>query len=132
MLFLLCYIVGYHGVYSSRHKNAYRIPVASITKSSQHKLNAPRTLDWIEITETTHWFTSLIPNSSPPVVVGGQNTTDTATEDINMYDYSNDTWRKVGSLSSARSYVTVSAMHNNAIIVVGGYTKTRNKLMAHG
>ena len=94
-------IVGYHGIYSSRHKNAYRIPVASVTKSSQHKLNAPHTLGWIEITETTHWFTSLIPNSSPPVVVGGQNTTDIATADINMYDYSNDTWRKVGSLSSA-------------------------------
>ena len=37
---------------------------------------------------------------------------------------------KVGSLPSARSYVTVSAMHNNAIIVIGGYTKTRNKLTA--
>ena len=80
------------------------------------------------MTQATHWFTSVIPNSTPPVVVGGQNTNDTAMADINMYDYFNNTWKKVGSLSSALSYVTVSAMDNNAIIVIGGYTETKNKV----
>ena len=114
-------IVGYHGVDSSRYKGAYKIPVASITKSSQHRHNAPT--NWIKMTEATHWFTSLIPNSSPPVVIGGQNANNTAMADIFMYDYANNTWKKVRSLSSARSYAFVSAMYNNAIIVIGEYTK---------
>ena len=121
-------IVGYHGVDSSRSKRAFKIPVASITKSSSHKHIAHA--NWIKMTEATHWFTTLIPNSSPPVVIGGQNATNTAIADINMYDYSNNIWKKVGSLSSARSYASVSAMYNNAIVVIGGYTKTRNKLSA--
>ena len=121
-------IVGYHGVYASRCKRAYKIPVGSITKSLQLKHNAP--IDWIKMAEATHWFTSLIPNSSPPVLVGGENNTNAAMDEIFMYDYSNNNWIKVGSLSSARSYVTVSAMYNNAIIVIGGYTKTRNKISA--
>ena len=121
-------IVRYHNVYSSRSKRAYKIPVAVITKSLQLKHNAPT--NWIKMTEATHWFTSLIPNSYPPVLVGGQNATNTAVSDINMYDYLNNSWKKIGSLSSARSYVTASAMYNNAIIVIGGYTKTRNKISA--
>ena len=40
-----------------------------------------------------------------------------------MYDNSNKSWKKVGSLSSARSAVAVAALHNNAIIIIGGYTK---------
>ena len=121
-------IVGYHNVYSSRSKCACKIPVAVITKSLQLKHNVPT--NWIKMTEATHWFTSLIPNSYPPVLVGGQNATNTAVSDINMYDYLNNSWKKIGSLSSARSYVTVSAIYNNAIIVIGGYTKTKNKISA--
>ena len=121
-------IVGYHGVDSSCYKGAYKIPVASITKSSQHKHNA--LAKWIKMTEATYWFTSLIPNSSPPVVIGGQNANNTIMADIFMYDYTNNTWKKVGSLSSARSYASVSAIYNNAIIVIGGYTRNKHELSA--
>ena len=40
------------------------------------------------------------------------------------------TQEKVGSLLSARSYVTASAMHNNAIIVIAGYTRNKLKFSA--
>ena len=41
-------------------------------------------------------------------------------------DNSNKSWKKIGSLSSARSSVAVAAVYNNAIIVIGGYTKSDN------
>ena len=57
------------------------------------------------------------------MVVGGNDTTGTPTADIKMYDNSNKSWKKVGSLSSARCSVGVAAVYNNAIITIGGCTK---------
>ena len=58
------------------------------------------------------------------MVVGGEDRTATIpTADIKMYDNSNKSWKKIGSLSSARSSVAVAAVYNNAIVVIGGCTK---------
>ena len=75
---------------------------------------------WTELTATDHWYTGLVPNSSPPVIVGGEDTTGATTADIKMY---NKSWNKIGSLSSARSSVALAAVYNNAIIIIGGCTK---------
>ena len=40
-----------------------------------------------------------------------------------VYDDSSKSWKKIGSLSSARSRVAVAAVYNNAIVVIGGCTK---------
>ena len=102
-------------------KNAYELPIAAITASidQQHNSNTPT--KWTELTVADHWFTTLVPSSSPPMVVGGWNhSDDTSTTDIKMYDNS---WKKIGSLSSARSDVAVAAVYNNAIVVIGGCSK---------
>ena len=54
------------------------------------------------------------------VVVGGHNVAGTTTADISIYD---TTWKKTDALSFARSSAAVSAINNNAIIVIGGCTK---------
>ena len=46
-----------------------------------------------------------------------------ATADIKMYDNSNKSWKKTGSLSSTRSCAAVAAVYNNAIIIIAGFTK---------
>ena len=102
-------------------KQFYRIPVANITAPSH---NSDRSTKWTELTTPTHCFTDLVPNTSPPVVVGGEDITCTIpTADIKMYDNSNKSWKKIGSLSSARSRVAIAAVYNNAIVVIGGCTK---------
>ena len=113
-------IVGYDGAVS-RQKSAYKMPVTNITSSNHPKLNSGTYTEWTELTATNYWFTGLVPSSSPPVVVGGENKGDTSTADIKMYD--NKSWKKIGSLSSARSSVAVAAFNNTAIIIIGGYTK---------
>ena len=57
------------------------------------------------------------------MVVGGEDSSDKGTADIKMYDSVNKSWKKIGSLSSARSAVAVAAVYNNAIIIIGGSTK---------
>ena len=119
-------IVGYDGVHRKPYKGAYKIPVTNITVSTdqQHNSDTPTSCNWTELTVADYWDSALVPSSSPPVVVGGDNTTGTIpTADIKMYDNSNKSWKKVGSLTAARSRVAVAAVYNNAIIIIGGYTK---------
>ena len=119
-------IVGYGDADRKVKKGAYKLPVANITASieEQHKVTSSTSSRWTELTEPTHFFTGLVPNSSPPVIVGGWNRNDkTSTADIKIYDSSDHSWRKVGSLSSAKLHPGVAAIDNNAVIIIGGCTR---------
>ena len=115
-------IVGYIGVHMIGHKSAYKIPIDYITSINQ-QYNSDTHTKWTTLTAGYHKFATLVPSSSPPVVVGGEDTTGTPTVDIKMHDNFNKSWKKIGSLSSARSMVAVAAVYNNAIVVIGGCTK---------
>ena len=122
-------IVGYGGANLKPYKNAYKIPVANITASIDQQHNSDTPTKWTELTAADHYCTALVPSSSPPVVVGGIDKTGRGTiptADIKMYDNSNRSWKKIGSLSSARSSIAVAAVYNNAIVVIGGCTKGRS------
>ena len=117
-------IVGYSGADIKGYKGVKKIPVANITASIDQQHNSDTSTKWTELTAADHWDTALVPSSSPSVVVGGTDITATIpTADIKMYDNSNKSWKKIGSLSSARSDVAVAAVNNNAIIIIGGCTK---------
>ena len=121
-------IVGYHGA-DTRYNGTYKIPVANITASIEQQHNSDTPTKWTELTAPDLWHTTLVSSSSPPVVVGGENHSENGsipTTDIKMFDNSNKSWKKIGSLSSARSSVAVAAVYNNAIVVIGGCTKGGN------
>ena len=125
-------IVGYVVNTYSRN-NVYKIPVATIIASIDHQHNRSTPTKWTKLTPTNHYDTALVLSSSPPVVVGGQigitggqigiDQGSIPTEDIKIYDHSKMSWKKIESLSSARSHVAVAAVYNNAIIIIGGCTK---------
>ena len=119
-------IVGYCGADRKPHRGAYKLSVANITSvDQQHSETSSR---WIDLTPVTHTFTTLVPSSSPPVIVGGWlHSNKTSTADINMYDNSDHSWKNIGSLSSPKGMVGI-AVHNNAIIVIGGCTKGDHKV----
>ena len=114
-------IVGYCGADRKPYNGAYKTSVANITASNDQQLNSAN--KWTELTVTDHWRMALVPSSSLIMVVGGNHQTATIpTADIKMYDNSNKSWKKIGSLSSARSCVAVAAVYNNAVIIIGGCT----------
>ena len=113
-------IVGHDGA-GKHHNSAHKIPITDVTASIDQQHNRDIPTKWTELTAADHWFTALVPSSmslSTPMVVGGHDGGTTA--DIKVYD--NKSWKKIGSLSSARSQVAVAAVYNNAIIIIGGYT----------
>ena len=121
-------IVGYGDADRKPQRGAYKLPVASITTSvdQQHSETSSR---WTDLTPVAHTFTAVVPSSSPPLIVGGWGHGDKAsTADIKMYDNADHLWKKIGSLSSPKCTVAVAAVHNNAIIVIGGCTKGDHKV----
>ena len=123
-------IVGYGGADMNAYNGAYKIPVANVIASIDQQHNSDTPTKWTELTAADHFNTALLPSSSPPVVVGGRdhivNGGAIRMADIKMYDNSNKSWKKIGSLSSATSHVAVAAVYNNAILVIGGSTKGVN------
>ena len=115
-------IVGYADA-EGRGADAYKIPVDDITRSGDQKQTGDTPTKWITMTDATYYNTAIVPSSSLPVVVGGYDQSGTTTSDIKMYDDSSKSWKDISSLSSARSSVAIATVNNNAIIVIGGYTK---------
>ena len=117
-------IVGYSSS-NARCRKTYKMPLANIAASINQQRNSDKPMKWTELSAADHFWTTPVPiaNLFIPVVVGGQDIDGTPTADIKMYDNSNNSWKKIGSLSSARSAVAVAAVYNNAIIIIGGYTK---------
>ena len=91
-----------------------------------NKRNSHIPTKWTELTAADHWYTALVPSPSLPVLVGGKDHSDKGgapTADIKMYDKSNKSWKKIGSLSSAKSHIAVAAVYNYAVVIIGGCTK---------
>ena len=107
-------LVGYGNASLKRDVNAYKIPVDDITRSGDQQQTSDTSTKWITMTNDTHWHTTLVPSSSPPVVVGGQ-VSGITTSDIKMYDDSSKSWKNISSLSSARSRVAIAAVNSNAM-----------------
>ena len=114
------FVVGYTNANKVFDKHICKLPVTLITNSADQKQCA--STKWVALTQTTHWGSSLVTGLSSLVVVGGRDAAHTATTDIIMYDNSTGKWRKINSLSFARCRAVATAINNNAIIVVGGYT----------
>ena len=121
-------VVGYGDEDGYTSKAAYRLPVTNIIASIDGQHNSATSSRWTELTAVTNSAIALVPGSSPPVIVSGWDHSDkTSTADIKMYDNSVHSWRSIGSLSSARCFVGVATVDNNAIVVIGGCTKGGNK-----
>ena len=110
-----------------------KIPVADITSPVEQHIT------WTNITTISRFDVALVPNSSPPIVIGGHMMRssqdankdpklrkDTTANKIEMYDDSSKRWKKIDSLSFARTATGVAAVGNNAIVVIGGCTDANN------
>ena len=117
-------IAGYYGADKTHYKSVYKILVANITASIDQQHNSVIPTKWTELIAADHRDTTLVPGSTQPVVVGGQDAAGIIpTVDIKMYDNSSKSWKNIGSMSFARSKTAVAAIYNNAIIIIGGCTK---------
>ena len=115
----LLYIAGYTTSDNERTNEAYKIEVDKITSSVVQPPTSSQTVQWTTIPSTPHYNTAIVPNSYPPVIIGGKDLQDVPTADVAMLKQS---WSKVASLSSPRTAVAVVPINCDSILVIGGNT----------
>ena len=116
----LLYIVGY-SIATGRTNAAYQLPVDIIT-SSAAQLTSNQTAHWTKLPTAPHYYTAIIPNSCPPVIIGGDDIQDVPTVDIRVLDVPNNSWKKIASLTTTRVATAVVPINHDSILVIGGYS----------
>ena len=97
----LLYIVGYTRA-TGRTRAAYKLSIDIIT-SPEDQLTSNH---WTKLPLAPHYNTAIIPNTSPPVIVGGK-IKGVTTTDIRVLDVPNNSWKKIASLTSPRSSTAI-------------------------
>ena len=122
-------IVRYTDADKQRYTGTFTIPIDEIIsqqQQTQQSLTSSTDKDntkWHTLATAPYWRTALVPNTSPPVIIGGS-TEGNAVNDITMYDDTNNRWKKIASLPINCAYTTVAVI-NDCIIVMGGVSDTK-------
>ena len=122
-------IVGYHGADDKCYRETFIMPINEIIsqqQQTQQPLTSSNDTDntkWHRLAHALYWKTALVPNTSPPVLIGGSKQ-DITVNDIAIYDDTNNRWKKIASLPINCGYATVAVI-NDCIIVMGGATDTK-------
>ena len=112
-------IVGYNADRHT-HNGFHQILVEHVISSLDQTLSPGATsLQWKELLAATYCNTAIVPYSNPLVTIGGD-IKGVSSSEVTLYDESMHMWRKVDSLTSARSNAGVALLNSNTIIVIGG------------
>ena len=118
-------IVGYNDADNMRYNGTYIIPIddiISLPQPTQQSLTRSTDKDntkWHQLAPAPYWRTALVPNTSPPVIIGGSDKQYNTVTDITIYDDISNKWNKISSLPINCAYSTVAVI-NQSIIVMGG------------
>ena len=110
--------------YKWRYGKAYKLAVSSIVNSLFVEV-----CSWKELyMPSTAATTTIVPYSSPPMIVGGSKTSGSfdSITDIHVYNAATRTWEVVGKLNTGRAYSVVAAVDKKAIIVIGGCSRAKS------
>ena len=123
-------IVGYANADNIRYTGTFTIPIDQIIsqqQQTQQSLTSSTDKDntkWHILATAPYWKTALVPNTSPPVIIGGDDEQGKAVNEITIYDDTNNRWKKIASLPINCAYTTVAVI-NDCIIVMGGASNTK-------
>ena len=113
-------IVGYTGANSQRSSEAFTIPIEGILSLPHSQSSTDKdSIKWHQLADAPYWKTALVPNTSPPVIIGGSNEQVNTVNDITIYDDTSNKWNKISSLPINCACTTVAVI-NQSIIVMGG------------
>ena len=118
-------IAGYTNAEGNDNSGTFIITMDSLVGTEQQQSLTSSTSEhdnkWSELFHTPYWNTTIVPNTTPPVIIGGHDKQWKTVNNISLYDDSSDSWRTVSSLPISCAEATVATI-NNIMIVAGGYT----------
>ena len=128
-------IVGYSAD-NMRNNGTFIIAIddiISLPQQTQQSLTSSTDKDntkWHQLADAPYWKTALVPNTSPPVIIGGEDKQDNTVNDITIYDDTSNKWNKISSLPINCAYTTVAVI-NQSIIVMGGCSDIKTRETAN-
>ena len=118
-------IAGYDGADGRAYNGTFIITMDSLVGTEQeHSLTSSTSEHdnkWSQLFKTPYFNTTIVPNTTPPVIIGGMDQQGKVVNNISLYDDSSNSWRTVSSLPISCARATVATI-NNIMIVAGGYT----------
>ena len=123
-------IVGYTSADNMRSNETFIIAIddiISLPQQTQQSLTSSTDKDntkWHQLANAPYWKTALVPNTSPPVIIGGSDKQVNTVNDITIYDDTSNKWNKISSLPINCAWTTVAVI-NQSIIVMGGCSDTK-------
>ena len=118
-------IAGYVNAEGYVRNGTYIITMDSLVGTEQQQSLTSSTSEhdnkWSQLYKTPYWNTTIVPNTTPPVIIGGYDKQRKAVNNISLYDASSNSWRTVSSLPISCAQATVATI-NNIMIVAGGCT----------
>ena len=129
-------IVGYDGADYKRYNEIFIIPIDEIIsqqQQTQQSLTSSTDKDntkWHTLADAPYWKTAIVPNTSPPVIIGGSDEQYNTVNDITIYDDTKNRWKKIASLSINCAQPTVVVI-NDCIIVMGGASDAKTTETCH-
>ena len=100
-----------------------RVYITTIDNIIDHSTTSSSVDDnkWTKLADTPYWKTTIVPHTTPPVIVGGHDKQYNPTDDIMAYDDSTNSWRTVSHLPIKCSSTTILSLPHS-IIMAGGVT----------
>lgn len=121
------YLVRTIGSYPpSSSKQAFAIAMEAVMPS-QDQESVKVENNWTRLSDVPHMNVTIVPDSFPPLLVGGSDSQGNTVSDILLYDAAAKSWNKVDALSRSRANVAIATISSRAIIVIGGCTDSRTK-----
>ena len=118
-------IAGYTNAQGYDCSGSFIITMDSLVGTEQQQSLTSSTSEhdnkWSPLCKTPYWSTTIVPNTTPPVIIGGYDKQGKAVNNISLYNDSSNRWRTVSSLPISCTMATVATI-NNIMIVAGGYT----------
>ena len=107
------------------NKGTFIITMDSLVGTEQQQSLTSSTSEhdnkWSELHPTPYWDTTIVPNTTPAVIIGGYDKQRKTVNNISLYDDISNRWRTVSSLPISCAQATVATI-NNIMIVAGGCT----------
>ena len=118
-------IAGYVGANGYSNNATHIITIDTLLGTEQQQSLTSSTSEhdnkWSELCQTPYWNTTIVPNTTPPVIIGGYDEQGKTVNNIFLYDDSSNSWRTISSLPISCAGATVATI-NNIMIIVGGCT----------
>ena len=116
-------ITGYH---NKDNRSVNGVYITTMDNIIDHSTTSSSDDDnkWTQLADIPYWRTTIIPHTTPPVIVGGDDKQDITTDNIMAYDDSTNSWRTVSVLPVKCCWTTIITLPHT-IMVAGGVTDNR-------